>query len=111
MTSEHCPIGNIAGSFCNAKKCSMPCLKDNKYFLKDRLSMNFRIIPDNIDCQSTLYNAKITSIESKNLNIDSIRIDIIDESASEIQKIIDTHKLGKKLSGEIYTNGHINRPV
>ena len=29
----------------------------------------------------------------------------------EIQKIIDTHKKGNKLSGENYTNGHINRPV
>ena len=39
------------------------------------------------------------------------RIDVIDESISEIQKITDTHKKGNKLSGEIYTNGHINRPV
>lgn len=73
--------------------------------------MNFRVIPDNIDCISTIYNAKTTSIESKNLKINSIRIDVIDESISEIQKIIDTHKKGNKLSGENYTNGHINRPV
>lgn len=73
--------------------------------------MNFRVIPDNIDCESTIYNAKITSIESKNLKVNSIRIDVIDETAAEIQKIIDTHKSGNKLSGENYTNGHINRPV
>ena len=111
MTSEHCPVGNIAGKFSKDNKCSKPCLSGNKYYLKDRLNMNFRVIPDNIDCQSTIYNAKITSIESKNLKINSIRIDVIDEKVSEIQKIIDTHKNGNKLSGEVYTNGHINRPV
>ena len=73
--------------------------------------MNFRVIPDNIDCECTIYNSKITSIESKNLNIDSIRIDVIDEDIKEIQKIIDTHKKGNKLLGEKYTNGHMNRPV
>lgn len=111
MTSEHCPIGNLAGNFGKSTKCLKPCLTNNSFFLKDRLNMKFRIIPDNIDCQSAIYNAKITSIESKNLNINSIRIDVINEDVFEIQKIIDTHKTGNKLSGEIYTNGHINRSV
>ena len=111
MTSEHCPIGAIAGGFCENKKCSMPCLKQDKYYLRDRMKMDFRVIPDNIDCQSTIYNSKITSIESKNLNVDSIRIDIIDEDYKEILNIIAAHKYGSKLSGEIYTNAHATRPV
>ena len=111
MTSEHCPVGNVIGKFSKDNKCSKPCLSENKFFLKDRLNMKFRIIPDNIDCQSTIYNAKTTSIESKNLKINSIRIDVLDENILEIQKIIDTHLKGNKLSGENYTNGHINRPV
>ena len=111
MTSEHCPIGAIAGGFCKDKKCNMPCLKNDKYYLRDRLKMDFRIIPDNIDCQSTLYNSKITSIESKNLNVDSIRLDIIDENYKEILNIIAAHKYGNKLSGDIYTNAHAIRPV
>ena len=111
MTSEYCPIGCIAGGFCAGKKCSMPCLKNDKYFLRDRMNMEFRIISDNIDCQSQLFNSKICSIESNNLNVDSIRLDIIDENAIEVQNIINTHKAGRKLSGEKYTNGHVNRPV
>lgn len=111
MTSEYCPIGSIVGGFCKNKKCSMPCLKADKYYLKDRMNMKFRILSDNIDCQSQIFNSKITSIETKGLNIDSIRIDIIDEDADEVQKIINVHKSGKKMSGESYTNGHINRPV
>ncbi len=111
MTSEYCPIGCIAGGFCASKKCSMPCLKNDKYFLLDRMNMEFRVISDNIDCQSQLFNSKICSIESNNLNVDSIRLDIIDEPAIEVQNIVDTHKAGHKLSGEKYTNGHANRPV
>ena len=117
MTSEYCPVGAIAGKSTSKNKCSMPC-KDcydnkhpDKYFLRDRMNMDFRILPDNIDCQSRIFNAKITSIETADLNADKIRLDIIDEPVSEIQKIINTHRSGKKLSGENYTNGHLNRPV
>lgn len=93
------------------QKCSMPCLKNDKYYLRDRMNIDFRVISDNIDCQSRIYNSKITSIETTDLDISSIRIDVLDESVSEIQKIINTHKAGKKMSGEQYTNGHLNRPV
>ena len=111
MNSEYCPIGSLVGGLCTDKKCSMPCIKNDKYYLRDRLNMDFRVIPDNIDCQSRIFNTKTNSIETLDLNVNSIRIDILDEHFSEIQKIIDTHKAGKKLSGEKYTNGHLNRPV
>lgn len=116
MTSEYCPVGAIDGKFTSKNKCSMPCVncynsKDDKYYLRDRMNMNFRVLPDNIDCQSRIFNSKITSIETSDLNIDSIRIDVIDEKISELQNIIDMHKSGKKMSGEQYTSGHINRMV
>mgnify|MGYP002868723253 CR=1 FL=1 len=111
MTSEYCPVGTISGNFSSHSGCTMPCTKGGKYYLRDRLNMDFRVLPDNIDCQSQIFNAKITSIETNDLNIDSIRIDVIDEDVTSLQEIIDTHKYGKKLSGEQYTNGHINRPV
>ena len=50
-------------------------------------------------------------IETKELNIDVIRLDFIDETFEEIQNAIDTHIRGNKLSGENYTNGHFIRPV
>ncbi len=111
MTSEYCPIGSVEGGFCNNKKCSMPCVKNSTYYLRDRMNMDFRVIPDNIDCQSQIFNAKINSIETSSLNVNSIRIDVIDENINEIKHIIEIHKNGKKLSGEKYTNGHLNRPV
>lgn len=111
MTSEHCPVGNLIGKFSGSNPCSKPCLKNDKFYLKDRIGMKFEILPDNIDCESTIYNSKITSVESKDLKINSIRIDVSDESLNEIQKILDTQKSGQKMSGEKYTNGHIARSV
>ena len=73
--------------------------------------MLFRVIPDNIDCQSRIYNSKITSMETSSLNIDSIRLDFIDETKNEIEETIKIHKDGKKISGENYTNGHYSRCV
>ena len=111
MTMEYCPVGAICGGFSKDKKCSMPCVKSDKYYLRDRLGINFRVIPDNIDCESQIYNSKITSIESRGVNVNSILINVIDEPIKEISKIIDIHQAGEKLSGDNYTNAHAVRPV
>ena len=79
--------------------------------MRDRLGKAFRILQDSIDSQSRIFNAKTTSIETSDISVDSIRLDIIDEPLAEVQKIIDTHRAGKKLSGENYTNEHLNITV
>ena len=111
MTSEYCPVGSILGGFCSSHSCTKPCIKNDKFYLKDRMNLKFRVLPDNIDCQSRIFNCKTTSIETKGINVDSFRIDVIDENVNEVQHIVDITRLGKKLSGEDYTNGHMNRPV
>lgn len=111
MTSEYCPVGSILGGFCSSHSCTKPCVKNDKFYLKDRMNLKFRVLPDNIDCQSRIFNCKTTSIETKGINVDSFRIDVIDEDINEVQHIVDITRFGKKLSGEDYTNGHMNRPV
>ena len=111
MTSEYCPIGSIIGGLSKTNKCSKPCLKNSSFYLKDRMDMNFTVIPDNIDCHSRIFNSKITSIETKDINVNSLRIDIIDEDSNDINRIINSVKKDIKFSGDLYTNGHINRPV
>lgn len=111
MTSEYCVVGSVVGKFSENQKCSMPCTKGKKYTLKDRTGAEFVVIPDNVDCRMSVYNSKITSVVSRDLNVDSIRIDILNENVSQINNIISIHKMGEKLSGEKYTNGHISRPV
>ena len=91
--------------------CDSKCKTDNIYYLKDRLNMKFRVIPDNTQTLTTVYNSKITSISPKDFNIDFARIDILDETIDDINNIIDTVKSGKRLEGKDYTNGNLNREI
>ena len=103
MTSEYCPIGTF-------KKCDGLCTKGN-YVLKDRMNFEFPIKNNRLNCNTTIYNSKITSIKWEDLNIDSIRIDILDKNIEEINQIIKTHKKNQRLEGQNYTNGNLNKNV
>ena len=103
MTTEYCTIGTL-------KNCPAICEKGT-YKLRDRMGFEFPIYTDRVNCNNHIYNPKITSISYKDLNADSIRIDILEENEEEIQKIIDTHKNGDRLEGETYTNGNLNREI
>lgn len=109
MTSNYCLLGKTNKCY---PECSQKCKLNNKYYLKDRMNFLFRIIPDNVQTITTIYNSKINSIDVNEINsIDNFRIDILDESIDEINNIIDTVKHGKRLEGKEYTNGNINRSV
>lgn len=109
MNSNYCLLGK-------SNKCYTSCKHlcnstSSKFFLKDRLGFLFRVVPDNIDTVTTIYNSKITSVEHKDVLVDSVRIDALDESIDELNLIIDTVKSGKKLEGSDYTNGNFNRDI
>lgn len=103
MTSEYCPVGSL-------KDCQGIC-SNGKYVLKDRLGFEFPVYTDTINCNSIIYNSKITSIDWSELNIDSIRIDILDENQSEIKNIIQKHKSKQRLEGQNYTNANMNKEI
>lgn len=73
--------------------------------------MNFEILPDNIQTVTTIYNSKITSISNRNFKINSSRIDILDETISEINEISKIVKDGKRLEGKNYTSGNLNKDI
>lgn len=73
--------------------------------------MKFRILPDNIQSVTTIFNSKTTSIFPKDFNVDFARIDILDESIDEINSIINVIKSGNRLEGIEYTNGNLNREI
>ena len=103
MTSEYCTIGTF-------KNCTGLCTKGT-YVLKDRMNFEFPIYTNRINCNTTIYNSKITSIMWKNLKVNSIRIDILEENIEEINKIIETHKQSKRLEGQNYTNGNLKKDI
>ena len=108
MNSNYCLLGKSNKCY---SACPHLCNSTNKFYLKDRLGFLFRIIPDNVDTVTTIYNSKITSIEHDEICVNSVRIDILDESISEINNIIDTVKNGKKLEGQESTNGNFSKIV
>ena len=110
MNSNYCLLGKTNKCYTT---CSHICTNDinKKFYLKDRLGFLFRVLPDNIDTVTTIYNSKITSIEHKDIFVDSVRIDILDESISDINDIINIVKTGQKLEGKDFTNGNFNKEI
>ncbi len=107
MTSNYCLIGNT--NHC-LSSCTKNC-KNKSYYLKDRLGLLFKILPDDIDTITTIYNSKTTSISPRDFNLASIRMDFLDENIDEIKNVITTIRAGNRLEGKDYTNGNINRLI
>ena len=108
MNSSYCLLGKSNKCY---PDCKMRCTNNSKYYLKDRLGLKFRIMPDNIQTVTAIYNSKITSIDTFDFSVSSLRINILDENIEEINNIVKSVKSGKKLQGANYTNGNINREI
>lgn len=108
MVSSYCFLGKTNKCF---PDCGTNCKRDNKYYLKDRLGFNFRVIPDSMQTVSLICNSKTLSISTKDLPINFVRLDFIDESISEINKAVDKAYNREKLEGLQYTNGNLYREV
>lgn len=109
MTIGYCLLGSSNMCYPN---CKMLCRKENShFFLVDRLNMKFRIIPDNVQTINAIYNSRITSINYKNINPNYVRVSVIDETISEINKILEHVKNDIVFEGENYTKGNFNKFV
>ena len=109
MNMNYCVLGNTNKCY---PTCKSKCMTNDSYYLKDRLNMKFRILFDNIQTVSTIYNCKTTSISTSDFsNVNCYRIDILDESVDEINDIVSTIKNGERLEGKEFTNGNLNREI
>lgn len=108
MNIGYCLLGS--SNLCYPR-CDMKCKENSKFYLKDRLNMNFRLIPDNIQTISTLYNSKINSISYSNIKPNFVRISILDENIDEINEIIKCVKNDKPFTGSNFTKGNFNKTV
>lgn len=106
MNSNYCLLGKTNKCYL---KCNKHCNDYADFYIKDRLGLQFKLQVEN--GITTIFNSKITSISSNDINVNSIRLDFLDEDLSEINNAILIHKQGEKLEGENYTNGNINREV
>lgn len=105
MTLNYCLLGKSNKCY---KECSQLCTQNKKFFIKDRLGLDFSIIPDNLSTITTIYNSKITSFDYSDFNVNSVRISVLDENLNQIQEIINMVKSSKRLEGKDYC-GHFNK--
>ncbi len=108
LNMNYCLLGETDKCY---PTCKQRCITDNIYELKDRLHMKFRILPDNIQTVTTIFNSKITSIYPKEFNIDYARIDVLDETIEEINEIIHRVLNNQRFDGSHYTNGNLNKEI
>ncbi len=85
MHTGYCLLGKSNKCY---EKCNALCKTKEKYYLKDRYRFNFRIVPDNTQTITTIFNSRITKLDYSKLNIQNIRFDMLDENIDEINKIL-----------------------
>ena len=109
MNTGYCLLGSSNKCY---PTCTTKCRNDDsRFFLSDRLKMEFRVIPDNMQTINTIYNSKITSISYSDFNVDTVRVSIIDRNVDEINKILEKVKQDTVFSGNEYTKGNLNKHV
>lgn len=108
MNMNYCLLGKSNHCYSN---CSHKCNLNTNFYIKDRMGFEFRVIPDNIETVTTIYNSKTTFIDTLNINCKSYRIDILDEDIDTINNITSAILNGNKIEGKNFTNGNFNRLV
>lgn len=108
MNMNYCLLGKTNHCFSN---CSHKCNLNNKFYIKDRLGFEFRVLQDSIETVTTIYNSKTTFIDTLNINCKFFRVDILDEDIDCINNITSAIINGNKIEGENFTNGNFNRSV
>lgn len=103
MTNNYCYLGKSNKCY---KECDRKCMSGHKYSLKDRMNFDFRIVPDNMQTITTIYNSKTLSVKPQEFATTNVRIDILDENINEIQNVINTVKSGNRFEGKEFTNGN-----
>ena len=108
MNTRYCLLGKSNSCY---PECTTKCTSSNTYELKDRLNMKFKILPDNTQTITTIFNCKTLSITPEPFNIDFARIDILDENIDTINNIVYTVLNNKRCEGKDFTNGNLNREI
>lgn len=108
MNTNYCVLGKTNRCY---PTCQMRCKENKQYFLEDRMHLKFPILPDNMQTVTTIFNSKITFLDSTQLSTNHIRMDFIEESIDEINEAVALMRQGKRKSGDAYTNGNFAREV
>jgi Collagenase and related proteases len=128
MNSEYCPVGCIKGGFASGTACKGSC-RDESYYLKDRLGIDFPVICDNIDCRSLILNSSILFVPDAVNKLGKagagiLRFYVWDETSEFMKELIELHRqlaldgnnvkyenFVQKVKAGGFTKGHFYRGV
>ena len=68
-------------------------------------------MPNSIETVTLICNSKTLSVSTKDLPVNFVRLDILDESIDEINEAVVKAYNREKLEGLQYTNGNLYREV
>lgn len=108
MSTNYCFLGKT--NYCHPD-CGVKCQNNKRYYLKDRLGYEFRIVPDSIQTVTLIYNSKTLSIATKELPVNSVRLDMLDETIEQMNEVINKAYTRDRLEGMQFTNGNLHREV
>lgn len=108
MATNYCLLGKTNKCY---PMCGLNCKKDVSYYLKDRLGLHFQVIPDDVQTVSLIFNSKTLSIATTDISVNSVRIDMLNETIDEMNQVIDSVYCRNRLEGKDYTNGNLNKEV
>lgn len=108
MATNYCFLGKSNRCY---PDCGMNCHKNNTYYLKDRLGFEFRVIPDDLQTVSLIFNSKTLSIATHAISVNFVRLDMIDETVDEMNEAISKAYQRERLEGLQYTSGNLNKEV
>ena len=89
VNMNYCLLGETNKCY---PQCKAKCSNNCTYYLKDRLNMKYKILPDNIQTVTTIFDCKTSTKNPSSYPINNIRIDILDENINEILNILNTTK-------------------
>jgi len=108
MNTNYCVLGKTNRCY---PTCQMRCKENKTYALEDRMHLKFPVFPDPMQTVTTIFNSKITFLDSTQLATHHIRMDFLEEDIDEINEVVQRMRQGKRKSGDAYTNGNFAREV
>ena len=91
MNASYCLLGKSNKCY---KECKTLYKANQKFYLNDRYNFRFRIIPDNLQTITTIYNSRTTKLDiSKLQQIPNYRYDFLNETIEEINSLLHEREL------------------
>lgn len=109
MANGYCFLGKSNHCY---PECERKCLSQTyDYYLKDRLGYEFRVIPNEMQTVSLIFNSKTLSVSTKDIPVNYVRLDMLDETVDTINEAICKAYDRERFEDMQYTSENLYKEV